>query len=160
MDSIKYIGHVTGYEETGSCAWCGGEFPDRRHRTYCSPECAQAYLGLFHWPEASKQALVRAHYKCERCGMSCQGLKYCTWSNRRLWHYPYNRWNLEVHHIDPIGSNYYADRLWSLKNVPWNLLVLCKECHGIAHGAKPAQEDIDLWELARRQGQMLLPMNI
>lgn len=83
--------------------------------------------------------------------------------------WPYE-WVLEVHHIDPIGGVYH-DRLWTIKNMPHNLRVLCVECHDEAHrllweavtGKKShvgKEIEHDPWEVARESGQLILELSL
>jgi len=120
----------TGLENKGVCVMCGGELPKRR-RIYCSEECAERYVHLFSWGEAQRDALKRAHWRCQICGVSNDGLfkigvKLLDWDDNSI----YILYRLEVHHIIPLSG---ADRAWHPLNVPWNLLVLCHDCHVYVH---------------------------
>jgi len=94
----------TGYEGSGRCWWCGGEFRDRRRRRYCGEECRLEYHRHFYWPDARDWALERANHKCSDCD------EYAT----------------EVHHIIPLGGE---PRLWNIKNRPENLVATCRKHH-------------------------------
>lgn len=62
--------------------------------------------------------------------MSAHGLLWF----RRQWHtrrYPYTSRHLEVHHRVPMNGE---DRQYSILNLPYNLVVLCPDCHDAARG--------------------------
>lgn len=110
---------MTGQEGTGKCWWCGGEFPDKRHRRYCSENCSDEYYRHFWWASATRWALERANHKCQECGADNSAPHY---------------YNLVVHHIEPLNNE---TRFINIKNRPENLIVLCRVCHAKAH-TKPA----------------------
>lgn len=99
----------TGFEGTGHCYMCGNDLPKRR-RSYCSNECSELYANLFFWDYAKRNEIHSAHWRCRRCGV-----------NLRHWY-----GDSQVHHIEPINGSY---RVWNVLNVPWNLRLLCSECH-------------------------------
>ncbi len=66
--------NLTGYEGRKVCFMCGADLPGKRPRRYCSPGCIDLYLALFWWPQASRMALKRAHYKCDHCGITQAGI--------------------------------------------------------------------------------------
>ena len=113
----------TGYENQGICAMCGGELPKRR-RVYCSDKCAELYNHLFFWQTASSDAFKRADKRCQRCGRSYLDVPLVaegSWMERS---------GIEVHHIIPLNG---ADRTWHRLNMPYNLKVLCHDCHIYEH---------------------------
>jgi 5-methylcytosine-specific restriction endonuclease McrA len=110
---------LTGHEGTGQCWWCGGEYPDRRPRRFCSRDCAEAYAGQFVWTIAAGRAL-RLHPTCADCGAGYSRIRGVR--------------NLEVHHLAPLNGE---DRNHSLKNRPDNLVVLCHDCHMKRHHPEP-----------------------
>jgi hypothetical protein len=103
----------TGFETTGYCFWCGGSFPDNRHRHYCSTTCSDEYHRHFRWSAASRYALIRSDYHCQICNLKSEGM-----------------YGLEVHHIVPVNGGY---RVVNALNCPCNLIVLCKTCHDAWH---------------------------
>jgi len=115
----------TGYENQGICAMCGGPLGKRR-RTYCGEECADLYLRLFFWSQASWDAIHRANRKCQVCGVTSDGTRavYGTW---------YEKMGLRVHHIMPLNGE---SRTWHRLNMPCNLRVLCHDCHTKEHSKK------------------------
>ena len=119
---------LTGFEVRGSCWLCGSETKLRtvkgqwkEPRTFCSTDCRDTYMGLFRWRTAATLALHRAHFKCEKCGMSERGMSLMLQA-RGL----YYRAGLEVHHKVPLLGGEYD---WSILNLPENLQVLCADCH-------------------------------
>lgn len=147
---------ITGHEGGGYCWWCGGEFPDRRPRRYCSEACRDQYYQHFRWPDASRWALERAHHKCQRCGMSLKGLiSLSRISYFRRLSYP-DIYRLEAHHLDPLAG---APRIWSIKNMPSNLQVLCVECHHEVEAQKRHKEANDRKQNQIKQtSQLALPL--
>ena len=111
----------TGFEGSGKCWWCGGDFPDKRQRRYCSEKCSDEYYECFYWQWAVPAAIKRAGNKCEDCG-------YCP----QEFHYPelLDPNPLEVHHLEPLQNE---PRNFNVKNRPENLIVLCRSCHGKRH---------------------------
>lgn len=109
----------SGFEGSGKCWWCGGEFPDKRARRYCSETCSDEYYRHFYWAWAKDWALERADSKCEECGVSRS--HYDRELGRVVGVF------LEVHHKDPLGNE---PRHFNIKNRPENLQVLCPKCHG------------------------------
>lgn len=132
----------TGYEGQKVCRWCGGPFQRPRQRTFCSTACRTTYFRLFSWPDASRWALQRAHYRCQYCGMSQEGI----WKLRRDgdWRWPSTidsiGRRLEVHHVVPMNGQY---RAYSILNLPYNLRVACPECHD----ARRRDFDADIAEM-------------
>jgi 5-methylcytosine-specific restriction endonuclease McrA len=113
----------TRYWVSATCVVCGKTYSVKRYRKdetkCCSRKCLAIYRGkLCQKPESwgrdswegaclRKAALIRANYRCERCG--AEG-------------------TLHVHHIKPwCESN--LDEKFSLDNV----IVLCVECHVAEH---------------------------
>ncbi len=111
---------LTGFEGRGVCFWCGGELKGKLKR-YCRGHM-QLYYQHFEWQSASGGALRRADFRCENCGTAQR--------------YVENKWgqqisnNLNVHHIVPLRG---ARRMFSAFNLPWNLIVLCLDCHHLIH---------------------------
>src|SRR5262245_13250404 len=68
------------------------------------------FLQSANWHRARRQALHRADYTCQRCGVSVLGHRQS-----------------QVHHRAP------RDRAPALLVEPQNLEVLCRKCHRIAH---------------------------
>jgi len=120
----------TGFEGTGRCFWCGGQFPEgKRHRHYCSPQCSKEYYRHFFWSDARAWAIHRAGGKCQICGSDGGFLE-------PTGRYGMGRSGLEVHHwLEPMNGEV---RTVSALNVPCNLIVLCHSCHWgpLFHGAK------------------------
>lgn len=110
---------LTGFEGSGKCWWCGGQLTGRS-RQYCRGHM-QPYYNHFMWQNASFQAMKRADKKCENCGASHETLK--------AGYSGYMR-NLQVHHIVPLKG---SARFFSAYNLPWNLVVLCLDCHHEIH---------------------------
>lgn len=119
---------LTGYEGSGKCWWCGGEYPKGRYRRYCSEKCSDQYWEHFSWHSAVPAALIRADHKCQECSSPHQ---------------------LDVHHIDPLGDE---PRHFSIKNKPENLVVLCRSCHRKRH-TKPKKGSI---EETKADGQLMM----
>jgi hypothetical protein len=109
------------------CPMCGVPLPPGRTR-FCSPWCFRTFYDLFFWAEAVKNALKRAHGKCQVCGLSSAGLEAIE-QIRRPEFWQHHR-TLQVHHIDPLNCR---RRDFSAMNIPSNLLVVCPECHGLEH---------------------------
>jgi len=112
-DSYGSYKIIIGYEGSGRCWWCGGTFPDRRARRFCTTACRRRYEENFYWSWASMAAIRRARFRCKECGLK---------GKRRL----------QVHHIIPLNG---TDRLVNALNRRENLAVLCKECHRKKHQA-------------------------
>jgi hypothetical protein len=124
---------LTGLEGSGKCWWCGGRFPDKRYRRYCSKICSDNYWNHFWWPWAVAEALKRANNKCQDCGAGGRGIY------------------LEVHHLEPLNNEV---RYMNIKNRPENLIVLCRSCHGKWH-TKPKKTKT---ELAIEKGQAVMDL--
>jgi len=141
---------LTGYEGTGRCFWCGGELKGKLKR-YCRGHMEE-YYRHFEWGSASRWALKRAGYVCENCGV---GGEYILYGLSR-------RYNLEVHHIVPLNGRV---RSFSAFNLPWNLIVLCHECHLAVHEAmRPPKhhpmKGFDSWDDAIKAGQGVMPLGL
>ena len=103
---------LTGYENIkGICGWCGKQLTGRQ-RLWC-PGHGEIYHEHFDWNWASSAALDRAQHRCENCGAIEKRSK---------------NWliNLQVHHIVPLNGGM---RWLSAYNLPFNLMVLCHDCH-------------------------------
>ena len=101
----------------GGCRWCGGPLK-KRQRKYCCQTCVDAFYHTFEWQWASKQAVRRAHYRCQCCGFKpgCRKSDFVSLLN--------------VHHIIPVNGEV---RTWHPFNHPGNLIVLCHDCHVAIH---------------------------
>ena len=116
----------TGFENQGVCAMCGGKLGKRR-RVYCCDTCSDLYNDLFRWSAAKWDAIDRANHKCQRCGVTELGY----WETHRHGLSPWEpSLSLEVHHAIPLNGE---DRTWHPLNGPWNLMVLCHDCHVLLH---------------------------
>ena len=118
---------LTGYEKAGSCFWCGAEV--KSPRRYCKGH-RTLYYQHFDWGEASRWALKRADRRCDNCHKTARELP--------LPKNTYLHSCFMVHHIVPVNG---AGRQFTAYNLPWNLVVLCHECHLAVHAAmrdKPA----------------------
>ena len=111
----------TGYEETGYCYWCGGEFKTKRQKHYCSKECSHEYDRHFEWSTAAKWAKERAHHRCMECGIKESDIPMIAPNSMNGGTSGYR-----VHHIVPVNG---ADRWYNPLNVPCNLIALCHACH-------------------------------
>uniref|UniRef100_A0A6M3Y244 Putative homing endonuclease n=1 Tax=viral metagenome TaxID=1070528 RepID=A0A6M3Y244_9ZZZZ len=110
---------LTGFEPLrGHCFWCGQPLKGKLKR-YCRGHM-KLYWQHFEWSYASGWARKRAGYKCENCG-AVQNRQ--TRSGNR---------SIEVHHIVPLNG---SRRYFSALNLPWNLIVLCHDCHQEVHAA-------------------------
>ena len=112
----------------GQCCFCGAGLGPRR-RFYCSDDCRESYYRHFGWLWAVPWALERAHFKCQRCGISQDGL-----ARLRPFCAGWDKYSLYAHHIDRLNGE---PRQWNLKNIPSNLMVLCFDCHKAEHQPKP-----------------------
>lgn len=97
------FGEVCVTPETG-CGRCGKELTGRQQR-WCSKECRTWWYDNHRWTQARHQAMVRAGWKCLRCGSPAE----------------------EVDHIIerkgmPLGEN-------SCLHHQANLRPLCHDCH-------------------------------
>jgi hypothetical protein len=160
----------TGYEKLAMCLMCGSTFAKSRGRKFCSDECRDLYAHLFHWATARRDALSRAHHKCEGCGISEQGLRTLERHGDCLrMGIGYHQCRLEVHHAIPV---YSYDRTWHPLNIPSNLRVLCGRCHQLAHrySASPWHKSkpsyhlpwqvrldayVDWWDVAQEKGMVI-----
>ena len=135
------IGHttyavLTGWEGTERCWWCGGDgniTKTGRRLHYCRGH-GTLYYDAFRWGHASSEARKRAHYRCENCG-KVKGRRKVGWSSSIT--------NLAVHHIVPING---GERFFTAYNLPWNLIVLCSECHLAVHAAMKIKVEAALWK--------------
>lgn len=153
---------LTGYElEADICWWCGKTIVQgKREAHYCRGKsrddftsCFREYHRHFDWAYAATWAIKRAEHKCANCGCPA---KLINWGYRSL------RSNLEVHHIVPLIGN---SRIFTAFNLPWNLLVLCRECHLELHSVmrpppKTKSSLIDSWEYAEIIGQGIMPIEV
>ncbi len=115
----KEYNALTGHEvEDKACYWCGAPLTGRS-RMYCKGHRAE-YYRHFEWSTAYRAAIRRAEHKCENCGESA---KLLDWGRDF-------RTSLEVHHIVPLKG---STRYFSAWNLPWNLIVLCHDCHMELH---------------------------
>lgn len=138
---------LTGYEPTGRCFWCGGVLKGKLQR-YCYGHMIK-YYRHFSWPSAVSWALDRASHGCENCGIKEIAVQVDSW---------YTRSNLEVHHIVPLNGK---SRQFTAFNLPWNLAVLCHDCHQAIHAVmKPVKtkwaKNYDIFEYARSIGQEVM----
>jgi len=127
----------TGYENQKICAMCGGQVGKRR-RVYCSDKCREIYEHLFFWQTASLDAFRRADKKCQDCGrsdMEVPPVGEGSWAERS---------GMEVHHMMPLNGE---NRTWNRLNMPWNLRVLCHDCHTKQHNSKQAVYSQEVMEL-------------
>jgi len=110
---------LTGFENTDhKCFWCGRPLKGKLKR-YCRGHMT-LYWQHFEWSYASGWARKRVGHKCENCG-AVQNRQ--TRSGNR---------SIEVHHIVPLNG---SRRYFSAFNLPWNLIVLCHDCHQEVHAA-------------------------
>lgn len=142
---------LTGYEvQDDTCWWCGGQIQGKRKTHYCRSRshgdfesCFRQYWSHFSWNSAVLWALRRAGRKYENCGCEEKTIP---------WGLDF-RSNLEVHHIVPLKGE---GRFFSAFNLPWNLIVLCRDCHlelhavmrGVSRPIPPNE-----FELALARGQ-------
>jgi hypothetical protein len=117
---------LTGYEGRDNiCWWCGKSIEQgKRQRHYCRGKshddftsCFREYHRHFDWNYAYDWALHRSGHKCQNCGKIETSIP---WGSNGA------RSNLEVHHIVPLEGSI---RVFSIYNVPCNLIVLCRDCH-------------------------------
>jgi 5-methylcytosine-specific restriction endonuclease McrA len=128
---------LTGYEGTGRCFWCGGVLKGKLKR-YCRGHMTE-YYNHFDRGYASLEARKRAGRKCENCGKPEDIYA--------------RRTNLEVHHIVPLKGE---TRYFSAFNLPWNLIILCHDCHTNLHrimNHKDPKPLPDIFQEAERLGQ-------
>ena len=135
---------LTGFEnDDHRCFWCGVELTGSKLKRYCRGHMKE-YYNHFMWIYASTEALKRADYRCENCGKKgAHSLGYS------------GRYNLEVHHIVPLEGN---RRDFSAYNLPWNLIVLCHDCHLEIHAIMrpPPKEKESDYDIAVSKGQLVL----
>ena len=151
---------LTGYEtEPNTCWWCGKAIEQgKRTSHYCRGRshddflsCFRLYHDHFDWAYAAGWARRRASQCCENCGQE-------GWKSGN---------SLEVHHIVAlIGS----ERTFSVYNLPFNLVVLCHDCHvgpdGIHAAMRPAKlvqsltPHEDSWQNAAKLGQSIMAVGI
>lgn len=113
----------TGFENTGTCWWCGDPLLSRHYR-YCQKGHREEYHRHFFWTEAREWALERADHRCEKCGRASYQPAGA----------PPDR--LEVHHITPLNGE---NRACHPLNRPGNLQALCLDCHNETKGRKPLE---------------------
>jgi len=122
---------LTGYEALENKCWfCGSNIEQgKRKAHFCRKQqykgedsCSVKYHRHFDWTYASSWAMRRAGGKCENCGAQ-RVIRQHGWDSRV---------NLEVHHIVPLQG---SERYFSPFNLPWNLIVLCHDCHVELHAA-------------------------
>lgn len=130
---------LTGFEDKEHrCFWCGAELKGKAKR-YCRGHMTE-YYNHFRWDYASHKAHKRADYKCENCGRTGGGK------------------SLEVHHIVPLKG---AGRFFTAYNLPWNLIVLCHDCHQEIHAIMRnghGKLPLDTFELALSKGQLSMEL--
>lgn len=149
---------LTGFENNPDhlCWWCGQPIQGRRSRHYCNGHRI-LYLNHFDWSYASPAAIDRADHKCQNCGRpdgnwyreihSRMGILLPAITDRRI---------LEVHHIVPLKG---GERQFTAYNLPWNLIVLCHDCHVEIHRIMNEVNKIPkktIWELAQESGQLVM----
>lgn len=115
------ISRMTGLETNSRNCWlCGAELKLRQQR-YCSGHGA-LYHELFDWNYARACAINRVRC-CENCGSDA---------------------DLQVHHITPLEGR---ERYMSRYNLPWNLMVLCHDCHVEIHAVMNGDQRKDSYQL-------------
>lgn len=139
---------LTGHEvKPHCCFWCGAGLQGKRNKRYCYGHM-KLYYRHFDWNYSSEWALERAGHMCENCGKEGE--------------YPRNQWgrlenyNLQLHHIVPLAG---ASRQFTAYNLPWNLIVLCRDCHLKIHRIMSSSNKstvVDNWQLARERGQAVM----
>jgi hypothetical protein len=130
---------LTGYENNERrCWWCDAELKGKALH-YCRGHMKQ-YYNHFNWGYASFEARRRVDEKCENCGIDKGS------SHNSL---------LQVHHIVPLKG---APRFFSAYNLPFNLIVLCKQCHlDVAAAIRPPpRQQIASYEAQIAKGQLIL----
>jgi len=130
---------LTGHCDEYVCSWCGGDLKGRQRR-YCCTEHREEYYRHFDWASASSWAMRRADDRCENCHRRGRDLPV-------IGHYMTR--NLQVHHIVPLKGE---SRQFTAFNLPWNLIVLCQECHVKVHAAMRSVPQ-PIWEQAAARGQ-------
>lgn len=148
LGTIKLNGTIynvlTGYEpEDDICWWCGKSIMQGKWKAhYCRGKshddflsCFRLYHQHFDWAYAASLAIKRAGNKCENCGIPEKTIK---------WGYSFLRRNLEVHHIVPLKGN---SRQFTAYNLPWNLIVLCYECHMELHAVMKPPKTTWAWQM-------------
>ena len=109
---------LTGFEGSGRCFWCGGDL-EGKAKAYCrGKHHMDEYYRHFRWSYASTWAIRRAGHKCENCG-KLSGITFDVHAR------------LEVHHIVPFAGRHRDE--FSPFHLPWNLVVLCHDCHVLLH---------------------------
>lgn len=123
---------MTGHESPEACFWCGKPTKNR----YCSKECKKQYWDHFFWKSAREACLARASDRCQKCGGEAQAWRNSEWGvsdgesnvDGISGDITQKETMLEVHHIIPtLGEK----RDWNRKNVPENIICLCKKCHAL-----------------------------
>ena len=132
---------LTGWEcFKDTCWWCGEIIiQGKKEAHYCRnrshddfKSCFRQYWNHFRWDSASNWAKERADYKCENCG---------------------NGSRLEVHHIIPLKG---SARFFTAFNLPWNLIVLCHQCHLDIHAIMNHRKVLSSWEREELKGQIIM----
>ncbi len=142
-DSIGDYHIFTGYEGTGVCWWCGGELP-RRSKRWCRQDRGtddahwHQYYRHFAWGYAVNWCFQRYDFHCANCGLAG--------ADRG------GDQGLEVHHIVPLEAR---PRAWSVFNLPWNLILLCHECHMELHRVMREASRPDPFDMALKKGQLV-----
>lgn len=142
---------LSGYEGTGRCFWCGGELKGKLQR-YCYGHMKE-YYRHFDWGYASSWALKRVGWRCQNCGVAE------IISKTEPWH-TYETTNLRVHHIVPLNGE---SRQFTAYNLPWNLIVLCHDCHMEVHAIMRPPKNTptpDTWEEAIKRGQCIMSLEM
>lgn len=91
----------------GACNLCGTDVPKPR-RSWCSAECV-AINELSRFPDVARHQLLWVYDGCHRCGA--------------------RTWKLDVDHRRPLWSLTPAERGELRWWLPFNLWLLCDECH-------------------------------
>lgn len=150
-DRYGEFGVFTGYETEELCFWCGADLDGPRYRRWCKAKPAhwRIYYQHFNWGYASSWCLERYDYRCANCDYH----QIVPAGDHPSWYVQ----NLEVHHIVPLDGSW---RLWSVLNIPWNLICLCHDCHQAVHAAmralksrRPSRAEVQI-----EKGQLVLAL--
>lgn len=138
---------LTGFEGNDNhlCWWCGSQIEGKRSKHYCNGHWP-LYMRHFDWQYASKWALKRADGHCQNCFASGYYIK-------TLDGYGNSRYSLEVHHIVPLKG---GERQFTAYNLPWNLIVLCHDCHWELHRIMNHKTPMTIWDLAIENKQYVM----
>jgi 5-methylcytosine-specific restriction endonuclease McrA len=85
------------------------------------------YLRSDLWKTIRDGALYRAQYRCQ--SPTCRRAELRSWTEEEIRQGCWGTYRLEVHHLtyERVGG----------RELPDDLIVLCDECHDIAHGFEP-----------------------